>query len=136
MICQISYTTPGIPPQYSVRKYEFVVILKFQINDQFALNTVCISCSSYRMGSKYVKYVSRLLFQLFLSYFLFCIYPRKQLERDAIFRQHKQGSRLSNGCVRIAQFDWLIRTTPQIHKHVANKNRPAEVQNTTQKRFN
>lgn len=26
------------------------------------LNTVCISCSSYRMGSKYVKYVSRLLF--------------------------------------------------------------------------
>lgn len=37
MICQISYTTPGIPPQYSVRKYEFVVILKFQINDQFAL---------------------------------------------------------------------------------------------------
>lgn len=29
--------TPGIPPQYSVRKCAFVVILKFQINDQFAL---------------------------------------------------------------------------------------------------
>lgn len=37
MICQISYMTPGISPQYSVRKCEFVVILKFQINDQFAL---------------------------------------------------------------------------------------------------
>lgn len=35
-----------------------------QISNQWSIcfNTVCISCSSYRMGSKYVKYVSRLLF--------------------------------------------------------------------------
>lgn len=131
MICQISYMTPGIPPQYSVRKCAFVVILKFQINDQFSLIQFALAVQVIEWGQS--------MWNMCQDYYFSCfchIFSRKQLERDAIFRQHKQGSRLSNGCVRIAQFDWLIRTTPHKHKHVANKNRSAEVQNTTQKRFN